>query len=226
MAQVIAPAIPSNKDRINSNPQNAAPHGKKRAADSSLENEQRLSKRFDLLNLVDGTGTRLYIPVSPSSSPSPSATTTTTTKPHSPQRLPSSHHKPRRPASPSSSMHLDETPHKIYIHDLAAELSDIESDSETPIFLPDIEAHIAKIPKHVLRAKEPEELKTTKENQLVLWSGVGEEESERVRRAIWERGRRERIERLKGGGGGLIGVDVNVVADASADADADAMDLD
>ena len=29
----------------------SAPHGKKRAADSSLDGEQRLSKRFDLLNL-------------------------------------------------------------------------------------------------------------------------------------------------------------------------------
>jgi hypothetical protein len=29
----------------------AAPHGKKRPAESSLDGEQRLSKRFDLLNL-------------------------------------------------------------------------------------------------------------------------------------------------------------------------------
>ena len=29
----------------------SAPHGKKRPADASLEGEQRLSKRFDLLNL-------------------------------------------------------------------------------------------------------------------------------------------------------------------------------
>jgi hypothetical protein len=28
-----------------------APHGRKRSADNSLESEQRLSKRFDLLNL-------------------------------------------------------------------------------------------------------------------------------------------------------------------------------
>lgn len=29
----------------------SAPHGKKRAADGALDGEQRLSKRFDLLNL-------------------------------------------------------------------------------------------------------------------------------------------------------------------------------
>lgn len=49
MAQVVAPSSPFA-------PQHA-PHGIKRSAESSLENEQRLSKRFDLLNL--GTHTNI-----------------------------------------------------------------------------------------------------------------------------------------------------------------------
>jgi len=32
-------------------PSQSAPHGKKRSAENGLESEQRLSKRFDLLNI-------------------------------------------------------------------------------------------------------------------------------------------------------------------------------
>lgn len=48
MAQVVAPGSPASTAHY---AQQNAPRGTKRAADSSLENEQRLSKRFDLLNL-------------------------------------------------------------------------------------------------------------------------------------------------------------------------------
>src|SRR4051812_44488852 len=76
MAQVVAAGSPFTLPQ-----QPHAPHGTKRPAESCLENEQRLSKRFDLLNLgtckprrqsqlqpltanaVDNNGTRLYIPV-------------------------------------------------------------------------------------------------------------------------------------------------------------------
>ena len=47
MAQVVAP---SSQARTVPHAQHQnAPHGRKRPADGSLENEQRLSKRFDLL---------------------------------------------------------------------------------------------------------------------------------------------------------------------------------
>lgn len=51
MAEV---AVPASQDTYTSTPSQhhaTAPHGKKRAADAPLESEQRLSKRFDLLNL-------------------------------------------------------------------------------------------------------------------------------------------------------------------------------
>ena len=48
MAAVIASALDQHH---HAPPAMSAPHGKKRAADSSLDGEQRLSKRFDLLNL-------------------------------------------------------------------------------------------------------------------------------------------------------------------------------
>lgn len=84
-------------------------------------------------------------------------------------------------------MQVEDTPHRVYIHDLAAELSDIESDEENPIFLSDIEKHLAKIPKHVLVGPEP---KATKDNQLVLYnvptSLTVTPEKDSVRKAIVE----------------------------------------
>ncbi|KAH3948136.1 hypothetical protein HBH53_105740 [Parastagonospora nodorum] len=181
MAQVVAHSSPFA-------PQHA-PHGIKRSAESSLENEQRLSKRFDLLNLVDNNGTRLYIPVPGS------------TDAHSPRRadaVPTAHplaatlpltKRARTPRSPraSDTMDVEDTPHRVYIHDLAAELSDIESDEENPIFLPDIEKHLSKIPKHVLLGPEP---KSNEHNQMVLYNVPASltvpEERDGVRKAIVE----------------------------------------
>jgi hypothetical protein len=48
MAEVVAPGSPINPPQHRGQ---HAPHGTKRAAEGSLEHEQRLSKRFDLLNL-------------------------------------------------------------------------------------------------------------------------------------------------------------------------------
>ena len=97
----------------------------KRRAEDDLQNEQRLSKRFDLLNL-DHTG-KLYIPVK---QPRPK---------HAPQTN-----------GDSDSMQLDDTKDKVYIQNLDDEISDIESEEERLVFLPDIEKKLAKIPKSVL----------------------------------------------------------------------------
>jgi hypothetical protein len=94
--------------------------------------------------------------------------------------------KPRPPPA-DDGMQIEETPHRVYIHDLAAELSDIESDEENPIFLSDIEKHLAKIPKYVLQGPEP---KATKDNQLVLYNVPSSlsvpENKDNVRKAIVE----------------------------------------
>lgn len=84
-------------------------------------------------------------------------------------------------------MEIEDTPHRVYIHDLAAELSDIESDEENPIFLSDIEKHLSKIPIHVLMGPEP---KATEYNQMVLYNVPSSltvpEEKDGVRKAIVE----------------------------------------
>ena len=50
-------------------------------------------------------------------------------------------------------MHLDSTKDKIYIHDLDAELADIDASAAQPplIFIPDIERHLNQLPELLLR---------------------------------------------------------------------------
>ncbi|KAA8617038.1 hypothetical protein PtrSN002B_002096 [Pyrenophora tritici-repentis] len=188
MAQVVAHSSHASPRYGQQN----APHGKKRPADSSLEHEQRLSKRFDLLNLVDNNGTRLYIPVpgstdatlprppaSPTSGPDPLAFVASR---HSKRDRRPHHSRPQ-----DDGMEVEDTPHRVYISDLSAELSDIESDEENPIFLSDIEKHLSKIPRHVLLGPDP---KPNEHNQVVLYnvptSLTVPEAQDNVRKAIVE----------------------------------------
>ncbi|KAF1912584.1 hypothetical protein BDU57DRAFT_559788 [Ampelomyces quisqualis] len=213
-----------------------APHGTKRAADTALEHEQRLSKRFDLLNLVDHNGTRLYIPVpgstdaarprppaDPISTPHPLASTIPLQKRDRPARP------PRRA---SDGMDIEDTPHRVYIHDLAAELSDIESDEEKPIFLSDIEKHLSKIPQHVLTGPEP---KANEHNQMVLYniptSLTLPEHKDSVRKAIVDARQRIRnmqanpvVEPARSMRGGVAAVLQHTPPPAHVDSEA--MDLD
>jgi len=130
-------------------------------------------------------------------------------------------------------MEVEDTPHRVYIHDLAAELSDIESDEENPIFLSDIEKHLSKIPKHVLLGPEP---KATEHNQVVLYNVPSSlsvpEERDNVRKAIVEARQRIRNKQASGVGepartvGGGIGGGNNMAAMPREEDDADAMEID
>lgn len=129
-------------------------------------------------------------------------------------------------------MEVEDTPHRVYIHDLAAELSDIESDEENPIFLADIEKHLSRIPKHVLLGPEP---KSTEHNQMVLYnvptSLTVPEEQDNVRKAIVEARQRIRnkqanpLSEPQRSSGGEIGSNRMVDTPSVAD-DNDAMDID
>ncbi|KAF2146977.1 uncharacterized protein K452DRAFT_337319 [Aplosporella prunicola CBS 121167] len=150
-------------------------HGVKRSAAEALENDQRLAKRFDLLN-IDSNG-KLYIPVAASSRAPPPTL--------EPQEAP-----PPRPADGGGDddwMQLEDTKDKIYIYDLDKELAEIESDEDKPVFLPDIEKHLARIPKHLLVGQD---LQQTRDNQLVLYkvpsSLTVPEDKDSVRKAIIE----------------------------------------
>lgn len=195
-----------------------------------------------MLNLVDQNGTRLYIPVPGSTDatlPRPSSDPVATPHPLAATiPLTKRERKPRPPRSSSDDMEVEDTPHRVYIHDLAAELSDIESDEENPIFLSDIEKHLSRIPKHVLLGPEP---KPTEHNQMVLYNVPASltvpEEQDNVRKAIVEARQRIRAKQanplteperiISGGQSANRG---NVIVDAtpasSALGDSDAMDID
>lgn len=150
---------------------------KKRPASEALESDQRLAKRFNLLN-IDSNG-KLYFPVA--------ANPATASAPHH-EALPNpepSQHKGAR--AHDDWMPIDETKDRVYICDLDQELADIESDEENPIFLPDIEKHLNRIPPHLLKTKVPH---PTQHNQLVLYSIPQSlsvpEDQDSVRKAIIE----------------------------------------
>ena len=82
-------------------------------------------------------------------------------------------------------MSVDDTPDRIYIHNLDAELADVENEEGKMIFLPDIEKKLGKIPKGVLTG---EAHPCAHEKQLVLYK-VPESlslprEKDQVRKAI------------------------------------------
>lgn len=200
MAEVVAPGSQAQLSTSSSRHQHHFPHGIKRAADGELEGEQRLSKRFDLLDL-NKNGSRLYIPVPGSNDV---AATVAPSMKLPPKPLPNKETIPRRrksqPVAASDDlMQVEDTPHTVYIHDLDAELSDIESDEDNPIFLADIEKHLAKIPKHLLTGPE---LKATKDNAMVLYQVPSSltipEAQDSVRKAIVEARARIRERQVSG----------------------------
>lgn len=103
----------------------------------------------------------------------------TPVKPPTPERR-------KRSNAFSDSMRLDDTRDKVYIHDLDEEVSDIESEEEKLLFLPDIEKRLTKIPKSVLISQSQPPIS----NEVVLYS-VPESlsiprEEDSVRKAIIE----------------------------------------
>lgn len=98
-------------------------------------------------------------------------------------------------------MQLDDTKDIIYIHNLDAELADIESDEEKLVFLPDIEKKldmVGRIPKSVLLG----EAHPSTGHEMVLYSVPTSlsvpEEQDKVRKAVIESRARAREKQLHG----------------------------
>lgn len=97
------------------------------------------------------------------------------------------------------SMHIDDTRNRIYIHNLDAEVAEIEA-SEPPterlIFLPDIEKHFSRIPSQVLTNRRGSVDSNHEGQELVLYSVPKsltlDEEQDSVRKAIGEARERAR----------------------------------
>lgn len=186
-----------------------------------------------MLTAPDNTnkGARLYIPVPSSSDAAAVTPTTTTPHPLAPNAPKAKRKRAPRPPTNDDSMQVEDTPHRVYIHDLAAELSDTDSDSENPIFLSDIEKHLSKIPRHVLLGPPP---KATEHNQMVLYNVPASltvpEEQDNVRKAIVEARQRIREKQVSGitePERVLDGSEMGSIGTAKdEEEDADAMDLD
>lgn len=97
-------------------------------------------------------------------------------------------------------MEVEDSKHKVYIYDLDKELAEEESDEDRPIFLPDIEKHLHKIPKHILIG---DDAKAMANMQMVLYnvptSLTVPQEHDSVRRAIVESRQRARDRQAMGG---------------------------
>lgn len=163
--------------------------GVKRHAQDDLDHAQRLAKRFELLELakrpIAKPAHRLENGrVQHALNPSTVTQTSSTTTPYKSNEL--------------DHMELEDTKHRVYVHDLDKELEEFEddppSDSEHPIFLADIEKHLMKLPKHVLQ--DDSTRKTLEDMQLVLYGApvslTVPEEKDSVRRAIIEARQRAR----------------------------------
>ena len=97
-------------------------------------------------------------------------------------------------------MQVDETKDRVYIHNLDDELSDLESEEEKLVFLPDIEKKLAKIPKSVLLG----ERHPSAGSEMVLYSVPTSlsvpQEYDNVRKAIIESRARAREKQLSNAG--------------------------
>lgn len=130
--------------------------GVKRRAEDDLEPEQRLSKRFDLLNLGTFCATFAFrylligyiehngkLWMNPHDAINP------------PNHAAGPPPRSQRPAD--DLMDVEESKARIYIHNLDAELAEVEDVPEETrlIFISDIEKKFTKIPKQILRTGEP-----------------------------------------------------------------------
>ena len=97
----------------------------------------------------------------------------------------------------SDSMQIDDLKDRVYIHNLDDELSDIESEEEKMIFLPDIEKKLSKIPKSVLLGENY----PTSGNEMILYSVPSSlsvpKEHDKVRTAIIESRARAREKQMQ-----------------------------
>lgn len=91
-------------------------------------------------------------------------------------------------------MQIDDTRNRVYVHDLDAELADVDSQERGLVFLPDIEQYFSKLPKQVLARKKEGEHEG---QELVLYTEpksltVDDEDRDLVRKAIIEARQRAR----------------------------------
>ncbi|KAI0021152.1 hypothetical protein F4780DRAFT_739312 [Xylariomycetidae sp. FL0641] len=164
---------------------------RKRKAES--QDNERLSKRMSLLNL-EQNGQKMYVAVESPASRSIA---------ESPDQTSNSSSNPQNAASTPETMVLDDSPHKVYIYDLDAELADSASATSSPPssprlrFINDLDKHLrtSRIPASVLASQDDGSIAgmSPEDMQLVLYretpdtiSGTVPADLDPVRRAVAE----------------------------------------
>lgn len=94
-------------------------------------------------------------------------------------------------------MQLDDTKEKVYIYNLDQELSDVESEEEKLVFLPDIEKKFGKIPRSVLTTQS----QPVTSSEMILYNVPSSlsvpREQDKVRKAIIEARARARDKQVQ-----------------------------
>lgn len=90
-------------------------------------------------------------------------------------------------------MQVDDTRDRVYVHDLDAELADVDTEERGLVFLPDIEQYFSKLPQQVLAHKKDND----HEGQELVLYGVPksltvDEGRDSVRKAILDARQRAR----------------------------------
>jgi hypothetical protein len=100
-------------------------------------------------------------------------------------------HAPAPAADQGDLMPVDETPSKVYIHDLAAEIAQIEAEEPKDMFLFDIDKRVSALPAKLFQSSSP-----NPNTQLVLYREPSSisipEEEDAVRKAIIDARKRVR----------------------------------
>ena len=199
-------------------------HAMKRKTEDDLASEQRLAKRFHLLNIgkprhqitaEDIQKVHMQQDIKDGSREEEEENTTTLKGP--PRLLRRS-----RSNAFSDSMNVDDSRDRIFIHSLEDELADLSSDEEHPIFIPDIERRLNMLPKALLRPDNAPRVG----NELVLYEVPSSLsipiEKDSARKAIIESRHRAQQQALQGNVDVLEFEPPSIVFDYS---DTDAMDI-
>jgi len=125
-----------------------------------------MTKRLHLLDL-SGNSTNLWLPANESTAPTNTPAFPVATAPAHASETPF-------PVQQDEFMDIEDTAHKVWIHDLDAELASVGDGvdgvgTDNVIFIPDIEKKLNKIPRHVLVGRKDED-----DINLELLEGAGQ----------------------------------------------------
>lgn len=198
----LSSALPASTTSFQSLPSQTSVK-QKRPAPDDLDQEQRITKRLHLLDLADSNNL-LWLPANGVEAPTNTSAFPVATAPSALSSTPSI------PVQAHDFMEVEDTAHKVWIHDLDAELASLGDgadglNADGVVFIPDIEKKLNKIPRHVLTGRRDEDEIDVRllegAGQLILYNVPASltvpEELDGVRKAIIESRARAREKSIR-----------------------------